>query len=368
MEKLIQGSILDIDGFVKALQDSINYFGSLAHFHDEVAQLSQFIFMNCKQLRIMRGFHEMKKAHQGLLRYLNMNIATSIEIFKGFIADEASKSITLPHQQNLDFILIKLQGLSMLLIRVVTCLKKSANYFLGLIKAGSFYSKGIVFLSTLASIWSQCRDICKTVVIHYNRLREFRDNLIVKPGANWVDVEYKLPERLEVWLGDDFRNSIANETYEEKLLLKKSDIESFAARKDKVSNLLSLVKDQKSEQAEDDEMLELSQLKLMETKDELELEDDAPIPRTSQKDVPPNVEEVEHSLSALNSKESIKAFIKNETTYRKVDPQKSLTINKMKKKVWKEFKDDIKNKSVLMQDGVLINYVHEYLEEYKISK
>lgn len=318
----------------------------------------------------MRGLHEMKKAHQALLRYLNLNLVTAIESFKGFINDDSAKSITLPFQPNLDYILLRLQGLSMLLLRVVGCLKKCAKYFLGLIKAGSFYSKGVVFLSTIAAVWCQSRDICKTLVIHYNKLRVFRECLQVKPGERWTDIAYELPEKLELWMGDGWTEVIANETYDDKLLLREADIESFGNRRDKVSEVLTRMKIEHddAEEASTSEAVEV-QHELHPSsgavKDELELEDDAPIPRTKAATGIAS-QTFDHSISKLLCKESIKAFIKHETRFRKVDAQKSLTINKMRNKKWKEFKEDIQNKAVLMQESALVTYVQDYLEDYKI--
>lgn len=326
--------------------------------------------MNTKQFRIMRGLHEMKKAQQALLRYLNLDLVTTIESFKGFINDESSKSVTLPFQPNLDFILLRFQGLSMLLLRTVGCLKKCAKYFLGFIKAGSFYSKGIVFLSTLATVWCHSRDICKTLVTHYNRLRGFREYLQVKPGERWTDQPYELPEKLQLWMGEDWTNVIANETYDDKLLLREADIESFSNRRDEVSGALSRMKIE-SDDAGEASNLEVVRVELLQpnsvVKNELELEDDAPIPRT--KTVTGTVPKTfDHSISKLRCKESIKAFIKHETRYRKVDALKSLTINKMRNKSWKEFKEDIQNKAVLMQESALVTYVQDYLEDYKLEE
>lgn len=308
----------------------------------------------------MKGLHEMKKTHQALLRYLNMDLVTVIETFKGFVAEESGSTVTVPYQQSLDYILIRMQGLSKLLIRVIGCSRRSANYFLGLIKAGSFYARGVIFLSTLGSVWSLSREFCKAVVEQYNKLRWFREKLLAKPGLSWDGGEYELPEKLEEWLGEEYQTLITNETYDARLLIKENDIKEFMELND--HNLFSALRETKTEDIE--EKREDSPEKTN-PKEEFELEDFAPIPRATKQN-PEEDKFVDHSLTSLSSKESVKSFIKNETTYRKVDPKKSLTISKMKKKVWKEFKDDIKNKLVLMQDHAFVDYVKDYLDEYKV--
>lgn len=309
---------------------------------------------------MMKGLHEMKKARQALLRYLNMDLVSVIESFKGFVSEE---SVTVPYQQNLDYILIRMQGLSKLFIRVVGCTKRSATFFLGLIKAGSFYSKGVIFLSTLAKVWSLSREFCKAVVDQYNQLREFRERLLPKPGLKWVDGAYELPESLEVWLGDEYTSLIINQTYDVRLLIKEIDIKDYLEHKDE--NIMDPFNKIKVDECDSSEKMEQKVQQLINLKNELELEDFAPIPRTA-KEIPPVVKTVEHSKSSISSKESVNSFITNETLYRKVDPLKSLTISKMKKKVWKEFKDDIKRKAILMQDDAFLDYVRDYLDEYKV--
>lgn len=310
----------------------------------------------------MKGLHEMKKCHQALLRYLNMDLLTTMETFKGFISDEGESRVTVPYRPSLDFILIRFQGLAKLLIRIVSCAKQSVAYFLGLIKAGSFYAKGIVMIGTLASVWSLSREFCKFLVRQYKGLKEFREKLKEKRGLKWVDVEYELPDDLDVWLGDEWTILIDNETYDARLLVKDVDIANFLTRE----NVLSRLKDDDDGAVADDEpSQDIIRIDDNNPNDQFELEDYAPIPRTVKKEAEAD-DSPYHSTSSFTSKDSVMRFIKNETSYRKVDPQKSLTISKMKKKVWKEFRDDINNKSILMQDKAFINYVKDFLEEYKL--
>lgn len=360
---LTRDHVLDINNFIRSVQDSIDTLKNTERFHNEAAQLSRLIFMNCKQFRMMKGLHEMKKAQQSLRRYLNMDLVSVIETFKGFISEESGSTVTVPYQQNLDYILIRFQGLSKLFLRVVESTRRSANYFLGLIKAGSFYTKGVVFLSTLASVWSLSRSLCKSVVEQYNKLRVFRERLTAKPEFKWVDGDYELPEKLEEWLGDEYLNHVINETYDVRLLIKDADVEAFLERKN--DGVFDRMKESYEATTLKEVMIEQDIDLKINVKDELELEDFAPISRTS-RETPQKTIEVEHSRSSLLSKASVSNFIKKENNYRKVDPQKSLTISKMKKKVWKEFKDDIKNKTILMQESVFLDYVKDYLDEYKV--
>lgn len=351
--------------FTKALQETIDHLRNTDVFNTEAAQLQRLIFMNCKQFRMMQGLHEMRKAHQALLRYLNLDVATAAESLKGSICDSTSKRVSLPYRQNLDYILIRLQGLAKLLIRVATTSKKSAIFFLGLIKAGSFYTKGVVFLSTLASLWSGSRDLCKFIVAQYNKLQAFRESLREKSELQWIEGDYELPKVLEVWLGEDFTNCINNETYDLKMLVKEADIVNYMSNKDTIGRVLSRIQ---GDEDETSDKIETRHHEVLheEKNSEFELEDFKPIPRTVKK-IAVTEHPQDHTMKSLTSKDSIKNFLKNESYYRKVDRQKSLTISKMKKKIWKSFQDDIKNKLVLMHDSALLDYVNDYLEEYGIK-
>lgn len=357
-----QNRFVDLNRLNKVLQETVDFFQNLDEFHLEATQLSRLIFMNCKQYRMMNGLHELKKTHQALLRYFNMDVVTAIESFKGFVCEETSSKVTVPYRESLDFILIKLQGLSKVLIRAIESSKKSARYFLGFAKAGNFHVKGVVFISSIASVWNKCREICKFVVQQYSKLREFRENLQRKPGVNWIDGGYEIPESLEKWLGEDYECLVINQSYDVKLLLRDEDLAQFQ----KTINVFDRVKSENVQAS----LVEDVGDKLEECKiDELELEDFAPISRNLLKAAVPMQTEapIEHSTLSLTSKDAVKRFIKTESGFRKVDQKKSLTINKMKNKTWKEFKENIKNKLVLMQENVFIDFVNDYLEEYKIQ-
>lgn len=354
--------ISDVTKLKEILNEGITFFSTTVEFRTEAAQLSRLIFMNCKQFRMMRGLQDMKKVNQALLRYLNMDFVTTLETLNGFISDGFESEITVPYRQNLDYVLIKLQGLSKLLVRIVICIKASASFFLGLIKAGSFYMKGSVFISTLASIWNMSREMCKFAVRQYNKLISFRMKLEEKPGLQWISPSYQFPEYLEDWIGDEWTQLIVNETYAFKILAKKEDVKTFLSNREEFTGILDRMKD---DGHESDVIVNEPAVEIIQVNDD-ELDSFEPLSRTIVKKETEKFEYI-HQLASLTTKNSIEKFLKTETSYRKVDTKKSLTISKMKQKVWKEFKKDITNKSILMQEGALINYIKDYLEEYKIE-
>lgn len=354
--------ILDTEKLKTILQSTIDVLSQTKRFHTEVAQLSRFIFMNVKQFRTFRGLKEMQKTHQALLRYLNLNIVSSLENLKSFIHVER-EFVILPHRPSLDFILIRLQGLSKILIRAVITTRKASRYFLGLIKCGYFYVKGILFSSTMASIWNHCRNICVKIVESYNELVKFRLKFDDKPGIQWVDVKYELPERLDEWLGEEYEEFIVNEVYELKLMTSDVDpdrtLESCAVDK--------FLEFQFNEPTELNDEMDVSytyqkpqeEVEILQSL-EMEIDDFTPIPRMVK-------EKEEKSSNPTNSdKAKITEFLKNESFNRKHNNEKSLTVGKMQKKEWKMFASDVRNKILLMPENLLLEYVKDCLEDYNI--
>lgn len=347
-----------IENFKKYLENAINYFTDQKSFFEEVNQISQIIYLNSNQLRMMKGFQEMKKTHQAAIRFKRLNIVEILEAFNSYVADDFQSEILLPSKQNLDFVLIKLQGVSKILIRIITCSRKSARYFLGLIKMGSFYIKGSVFVATLAKVWDMSRQMCQYTVALYNNLRQFRDKLREIKNCEWIACNCELPEKLEDWLGDEFELFVNNETYDTKLLTKSEEIENFRKEIYQVTEILKSFKtDEQEIKQEFKNPQELVPIKI--EKMELEIDDFEPISRNEVTKV-----EYEHSLSSISSRENVKLFLKFEEKYRKQNVQKSITIKRIKQKDWKDIKNDLKNKLLLMQESSLIEYFHDNLNHY----
>lgn len=305
----------------------------------------------------------MQKTHQALLRYLNLDILTSLNNFSEFIQDDG-EFVIIPHRHSLDFILIRLQGLSKILIRSVITTRKAAMFFMGVLRCGNFHVRSILFLTTLARVWEHCRNICKNVVNNYNELVKFRLKIDEKPGFRLVEGDYELPERLEKWLGDEYDDLIVNEVYGAKLLCGEDDLDrtlTSPACIDKyfASNLAH--NDEEMSTQEVDEDLQQPVDSLVQSA-AMEIEDLTPLAREIAQ-----IEEVEPQNDEPSAKLKIADFVKNETYHRKHNDGKSLTVNKMSKKEWKEFANDIKNKILLMPENSLLEYAKDYLEDYEIE-
>lgn len=332
--------------------------------------------MNCKQFRMMKGMQDMKKVQQGLKRYFDMNIVDIIETFMSFLgeSDDISVKLNIPYRQNFDYLLIKLQGLSKLLVRIIICAKNSASFFLGLVKAGSFYIKGTIIISTVGKLWDLCRNMCKTIVRHFNELAPCRVMFKIRPGINCPLSDYKFPEKLDVWLGKEWNEFVNNPTCDHKMLLKEEEQQTFLRNIEFNESLLRLKNESTEDEPIEPKRKKQKVEKVSQINIETELDDYTPLPRFTNKvsSKPKAIANIiaettdDHSITNLKCKETVLEFIKQENSLRKVNKEKSLTISKMKPKEWKSFKMDMQMKSILMQDKIFVDYVKDYLEEYKL--
>lgn len=350
----------NIESFKKLFEQAISHFTTQqVDFEAEIEQISTFIYLEREAFRMMKGFHEMKKTQQAAHRYQRIDIVGILETFNSFISDDLKSIVTIPHRQNLDYVLIKLQGLSKLLIRIITCARNSARYFLGLIRHGSFYVKGTVFVASLAKVWDMSRSMCAYTVMLYNKLMTYRDQLIHGDSIKWIATNCSLPLQLDAWLGHEFHELVVNETCEFKMLRTKEEIENFQASREDTFDIFGCVKEEKKiEQV----AMDLHEIKI-EAQDENELEDYTPISRINKISKVPDTSYT-HSISSITSKDQVKLFLKTEDKYRKVDVKNSLTIKKVNNKTWKSFKSDLNTKLALMQENRLIEYFTDHVNEF----
>lgn len=309
----------------------------------------------------MKGFQEMKKTLQVATRIKKLGIVDVLETFNSYISDDFQSQISVPYRQNLDYVLIKLQGLSKLLIRLIMSARKSARYIFGLIKAGSFYIKGTIYAASLAKVWDTGREMCKYTVTLFNNLKSFRQELKEHENHNWIANNCYLPGNLNKWLGTEYEEFVESESYDMKMLITKEDLDNFKHSQGKESTLFGLFKEEDATCYESVSSTNVAAMKVESNNDATEIDNFMPIPRNLKKEVD---SEYIHSIDEITTKDRIKLFLKFEERYRKVDVEKSLTIKKIKKKAWKELKNDLNNKLKLMQEGAIVEYTQDHLNEY----
>ena len=278
----------------------------------------------------MRGFQEVKKMNQALLRLLNLDICSVLSNFQGLFNEDNQDA--LPYRQSLEYVLVKLLGACKLLVRTVICAKKAILYFFGFTKAGSFFIKGAILLGTLSKIWNDSRSICENLCKFYGKLLGCREFL--KNGKEFLPASFEFPENLMNWLGKEWQEKVKES-----------------------SEPIQLAEEIKEEQEEESSILTIKPDYLAKTiKSELELEDFTPLSRDEELTSIVELKQPKHSLKKVKTIEAFQKFIKNENNYRKLDQNKSLTIKKFNNKKWKLINVDLQRKIVLMQEKPFLVY------------
>lgn len=235
---------LDIEELRSTLNHFIRFIKNQTKFEMTATTLSKLIYVHKNEYRLMRGFREMKKVNQACNRYKQFSITNTLNN----LLDKLNNDKLLPARENLDYVLVKLLGVSKLLCRIITCAKRASCYYLSIIELGHLLGKSMLFLSHLSTLWDSGRNICITVVKAYNNLFEFSCKL--KLMKKWLPDTFELPADLSSWLGSVYASDINLGYISDKLMFKKD------------SNILKSFSTNRFEEEENEEIIENDDNKL----------------------------------------------------------------------------------------------------------
>lgn len=149
----------------------------------------------------------LRKTNVALSRLHNINIIELLSNFLGSLPDyQLPGKISLPTKDNFDFILIRLQCLSKLLLRIATCARESSCAFLKYIHRNFFWETCIIYISLLSQIWTITKQLCQHTIDIYGNLYSFRQHFR-NNKKHWLnDTEsLALPNTLDEWVGEDLK-------------------------------------------------------------------------------------------------------------------------------------------------------------------
>lgn len=167
------------------------------------ALASRLIARRSNSFRAQYGFKLLRKTNIAMSRLGDLDIIFDLENFLGSLPTYSEPGkIPLPTRNNIDFVLIRLQSLSKLFQRILTCAKDAATFFLNYVNQNFFLETCVMYLGVLAEIWTLAQTFCIQTVKFYAeifRFRQFfRNNKIV-----WLPAGYELPETLDEFLEFD---------------------------------------------------------------------------------------------------------------------------------------------------------------------
>uniref|UniRef100_A0A182MTF1 Nucleolus and neural progenitor protein-like N-terminal domain-containing protein n=1 Tax=Anopheles culicifacies TaxID=139723 RepID=A0A182MTF1_9DIPT len=224
----------------------LNYYSTLSTFEKAAAYQSRCSNRWKYRLRNMHGFQVMRRLNQMLIRFKNMDLLHIIMDFHSFLPESSyiEREINLPVRSNLEHLLVKLQGLSKMLLRVVFLTKEAARYHVKQLAKGFMYHIFALFLGLVAELWLFARSVCKRTVQFYDELYPFLP-ILPETKKKWLPEGYELPASLCTWLGEDYEREILclGDTNEILELGVNSNIFTFLQHKtkDEEENLLAQI-------------------------------------------------------------------------------------------------------------------------------
>uniref|UniRef100_A0A1Q3EXV7 Nucleolus and neural progenitor protein-like N-terminal domain-containing protein n=1 Tax=Culex tarsalis TaxID=7177 RepID=A0A1Q3EXV7_CULTA len=201
----------EIRALVSTLSEAIQYYEQLSSSFDlAAAYLSRFTTRWNNRFYNMHGFRLLKRLNQAVVRFRSVDIVRILTNVFSTLPDGnyLEPVVELPTRGNLDYLLVRLQGVAKLFCRIVVLAKEAARYYVRFMSSGYFFNLSTMFLCLQAEIWLKARQICQRTVEFYNKLITLRPFL--EPGASsWPSKDgISLPEQLCTWLGDDWTNEI----------------------------------------------------------------------------------------------------------------------------------------------------------------
>lgn len=198
---------------VSTIQEAIAYFENQKLLHQEAALLSRCIYRMKWKFRTAKDMKTIEKLKKSLVTYLELDIVSTLKSFRYLIpAEYQSKRIYLPTKNMLDHILVRLQGLGMLLKRMMCTCRVSAVLSQKRLHLGHFWNMAVILLAIISRIYILVKDMIKYACDLYVSLRPF-SAILKNTGAAWLPADYTLPGTLMDWLQLDWPE-IANNVIE----------------------------------------------------------------------------------------------------------------------------------------------------------
>lgn len=306
------------------------------------------------QFRRMKILKSMKQTNQALLRLKNVSMIQTLDDFSAYMPSEIEEQkIHLPTKQVLEYILVRLQGVSKLLCRVIKCAKEAGKHSLQMVSIGNFFAKNAIFLGILGEIMCVSKERLDTIIELYNDLVEFKDKL-KSSGNEWLSSTYELPNDLKIWLGSNYP-IVQSEPIKEIIAVKSKSQSSLF-------NVLPNIADSDEELTEDTKTFALF-------KQNEEDADGTDFIRFSEEIPKGDIlgekierkETIQEKLNTIKTSNDVDFFIKSEDTAR-LQRNHSAFTSAVSKKDWHEFKCKIKsslktstNKSVVKKFKMELN-------------
>lgn len=206
LHRYLQTFVTDLERLSYLFKTSIELFSNQKYLETETALLSRCIYRMKMKFRSDKGLKAMEKANRALLQYLRLNFLNTLNIFYETLPSANEENVYLPARDMLDYILVRLQGLSKLLCRVAECAQEGALYMENRIHIGHFWKVALICFGLLSRIWVLIKNIVAHCCEFYKDLLPYRQTL-QNGTPPWLPAEYDFPVDLRTWLDVEWLDS-----------------------------------------------------------------------------------------------------------------------------------------------------------------
>ncbi|KAK3930516.1 Nucleolus and neural progenitor protein [Frankliniella fusca] len=182
------------------LWDALTLLQNQQALSTEAATLSRLIYRMKNLFHGDKGFKTIEKINHCLRHYLSLNLVSMFDnFFRTIPWDCSEKEIYCPTKQMLEYILLRTQGLSALLCRIVhTCLE-GAFLFKSRMSSGHHWHVSLLCLGVISRIWAIAKHLFESCVKWYNAMLPFL-KVFQPSGPVWLAEGYIFPPDLTKWL------------------------------------------------------------------------------------------------------------------------------------------------------------------------
>lgn len=193
-------------------------------FDETGALTSRLIARRASSFRSQAGFKALRKTNVALCRLKDINIVSALENFLGTLPDYIVEGVklSLPTYDNFQFVMLRLQSLSKLLLRIAVCARQSSTIFRDMIQRNFFIEISTLYIGLLAQIWDTAKKLSIKTRDFYDALYPYRKYFPVKFNRNddGPNVKVVLCNKLESFLNEVWTNEFFNDVQSKRKLVK----------------------------------------------------------------------------------------------------------------------------------------------------
>lgn len=182
---------------------------STTTFDETGALTSRLIARRANSFRSQAGFKALRKTNVALCRLKDINIISVLDNFLGTLPDyivEGSK-LSLPTYENFQFVMLRLQSLSKLLLRIAVCARESTTIFRDMIQRNFFIEISALYIGLSAQTWDLAKSLSIKTRDFYDALYPYRKYF---PSKSKQTGDVVLCKKLETLLQEAWTNEFIN--------------------------------------------------------------------------------------------------------------------------------------------------------------